>query len=265
MKISEEALQKIIKDEINEIFGFGKKKKKKQVKQEYPASELSTIIKALDDASRMSGAKLTPEQREAILDELTSILRARDFVVKENERLFLGDDYSDFLISSGTTPKLNAFLKTIARKNPKVFGQLQKVLKRGAFEISPREKYGTTGSDDQAQTNQSDKEDIDMSDIPGSDSALAASADAISSAAKKSPKSTPAPSTDQKSSKSSEAEDFIAQQFGKKVPLDAIKSFKDTQGIDDDTARKIVKVVRNAGYRLTEAQIKRFKEIAGIK
>ena len=140
MKISEEALQKIIKDEINEIFGFGKKKKKKQVK-EYPASELTVVIKALDDASRMSGAKLTPEQREAIVDELTDLLEDEGFVIKENEGLFTGG--GDITVTRQKAPKLNVFLNTVAERNPRVFKQLSGLLKRSALDTSPMIKAVT--------------------------------------------------------------------------------------------------------------------------
>ena len=72
-------------------------------------------------------------------------------------------------------------------------------------------------------------------------------------------------STTQQASTSSEAEDFIAQQFGKKVPLETIRKFANFVNLDAPTARKIVKVVRDAGYTLSEGQIKRLKKLAGSK
>ena len=130
MQISKEELQKIVKEEVNEIFGFGKKKDK-----EYPASELATIIRGLDDASRISGAKLTSSQREAIVDELTGALEDEGFVVKENERLFTGEE--DVVITHQNAPKLKGFLDTIAQKSPKVFKQLLGLFNRSALDISP--------------------------------------------------------------------------------------------------------------------------------
>ena len=50
MQISKEELQKIIKEEVNEIFGFGKKEAK-----EYPASEIAGIMRGLTDAAKKSG------------------------------------------------------------------------------------------------------------------------------------------------------------------------------------------------------------------
>lgn len=85
--------------------------------------------------------------------------------------------------------------------------------------------------------------------------------DAGSSTAQQAPTS----STTQQASTSSEAEDFIAQQFGKKVPLETIRKFANLANLDAPTARKIVKVVRDAGYTLSEGQIKRLKKIAGSK
>ena len=131
MQISKEELQKIIKEEVNEIFGFGKKEPTK----EYPASELATIIKGLDDASKRSGAELTPSQREAIVDELTGVLEDEGFVVKENERLFTGEE--DVVVTHQNAPKLKVFLDTIAQKNPKVFKQLLALFNRSALDISP--------------------------------------------------------------------------------------------------------------------------------
>tara|TARA_R100001594_G_scaffold32058_2_gene59569 strand:- start:8820 stop:9914 length:1095 start_codon:yes stop_codon:yes gene_type:complete len=131
MQISKEELQKIIKEEVNEIFGFGKKEPTK----EYPASELATIIKGLDDASKRSGAELTPSQREAIVDELTGVLEDEGFVVKENERLFTGEE--DVVVTHQNAPKLKVFLDTIAQKSPKVFKQLLGLFNRSALDISP--------------------------------------------------------------------------------------------------------------------------------
>ena len=130
MQISKKELQKVIKEEVNEIFGLGKKKDK-----EYPASELATIIRGLDDASKRSGAELTPSQREAIVDELTGILEDEGFVIKENERLFTGEE--DVVVTHQNAPKLKVFLDTIAQKSPKVFKQLLGLFNRSALDISP--------------------------------------------------------------------------------------------------------------------------------
>ena len=131
MRISRHELDQLIEAEINEIFGFGKE----EASKEYPASEMATIIRGLDDASKMSGAELTPSQREAIVDELTGVLEDEGFVIKENERLFTGEE--DVVVTHQNAPKLKVFLDTVAQKNPKVFKQLLGLFNRSALDISP--------------------------------------------------------------------------------------------------------------------------------
>ena len=131
MQLSSQELDRIIKEEINEIFGRGKK----QPSKEYPASELATIIKGLNDASKLSGAELTDSQREAIVDELTGVLKDEGFVIKEDERLFTGEE--DVMVTHQNAPKLKVFLDTVAQKNPKVFKQLLGLFNRSALDISP--------------------------------------------------------------------------------------------------------------------------------
>jgi len=129
MQISKEELQKIIKEEVNEIFGFGKKEAK-----EYPASEIAGIMRGLTDAAKKSGVSFTSQQRETIVDELVGVLEKKGFVVKENERLYTGED--DIEITQQNAPKLKAFLDTIAQKNPQVFKLVLGLFNRGALDIS---------------------------------------------------------------------------------------------------------------------------------
>ena len=220
MKISKEELQKIIKEEVNEIFGLGKKKKDSK---EYPASELATIIRGLNDASKMSGAELTPAQREAIVDELTSVLEDKGFVVKENERLFTGEE--DVVVTHQNAPKLKVFLDTVAQKNPKVFKQLLGLFNRSALDISPVVK------------------------------SIADSIPSILTVAD------PEPDEDQTATIKTEPVTVSS----KRVPLEIIKTFAQTANLDGETSRKVVKVVRDAGYILSEIEIKRLKRTAGVK
>ena len=150
MKISARELDHLIKEEINEIFGFGKSAPSK----EYPASELSTLIRGLDDASRMAGAELQASQREAIVDELIGVLEDQGFVIKENERLYTGEE--DVMVTHQNAPKLKVFLDTVAQKNPKVFKQLLGLFNRSALDISavvkditPRAPSATDPEDDE--------------------------------------------------------------------------------------------------------------------
>ena len=129
MNISKKGLNKIIQEEIEEIFG----RKKKAVK-EYPASELATLVKGIDDASRLSGADLTRSLRTAIVKELTDVLEGQGFVVKENDRLITGED--DVIVTHQNAPKLKVFLDSIAQLNPKMFKRLVKLFNRSALDIS---------------------------------------------------------------------------------------------------------------------------------
>lgn len=130
MRITRTQLDHLIQEEVNEILGFGKGAPSK----EYPASELATLMKGLSDASEMSGAQLTPAQRTAIVGELTGVLKDQGFVVKENERLFTGEE--DVVVTHQNAPKLKVFLDTVAQKNPKVFKQLLGLFNRSALDIS---------------------------------------------------------------------------------------------------------------------------------
>ena len=87
MRLSRTELDNLIKEEINEIFGFGKKESAKT----YPADEIVAIMRAVEEASRLAGAQLTPDQREAIVDEFMGALKSRGFVVNEQERLEIGE------------------------------------------------------------------------------------------------------------------------------------------------------------------------------
>ena len=130
MRISRAELDRLIEAEINEIFGFGKKEPSK----EYPASEIAGIMKGLTDAAKKSGVPFTNQQREAIVDELVGVLKKKGFVVKENERLYTGEE--DIEITQQNAPKLKTFLDTIAQKNPQVFKLVLGLFNRGALDIS---------------------------------------------------------------------------------------------------------------------------------
>ena len=131
MKISEEDLQKIVKEEVNEILGLGKKKGTK----EYPAAELATIMRGLASASKITGIQLNGAERNAIVDELTKALEDEGFAINENERLFTGE--GDITITGQKAPKLKVFLDAVAKKNPKIFNQLSGLFRRSALDISP--------------------------------------------------------------------------------------------------------------------------------
>jgi hypothetical protein len=166
MIISRVELDQLIKEEINEIFGFGK-----EAPKEYPGAELATIIRGLSDASRLSGAELTPKQREAIVDELTAVLKSQGFVIKEQERLYTGEQ--DILITHENAPKLKVFLDTVAQQNPKIFKQLLGLFNRSALDISAVVKniipsitqVGTREPDSREKPESEDDEDLTDTEV----------------------------------------------------------------------------------------------------
>lgn len=91
-------------------------------------------MRGLTDAAKKSGVPFTSQQREAIMDELVGVLEKKGFVVKENERLYTGEE--DIEITQQNAPKLKTFLDTIAQKNPQVFKLVLGLFNRGALDIS---------------------------------------------------------------------------------------------------------------------------------
>ena len=130
MKVAKQDLDQIIQEEINEIFGFGKKKAAK----EYPATELTTLLAMIQKASRMSGVKLKGS-RGVLVDEFEKILASDGFKLKEaNERLFIGKD-GNIKINSKIAPVLTNFLTTLKSESPDVFSTLTKQMKNYRFDI----------------------------------------------------------------------------------------------------------------------------------
>ena len=88
MKVTRDELNHLIEEEINEIFGFGKKKRS----QEYPATELTALLRMIQKASRKSGVRFKG-RRGVLVDEFEKILSSDGFTLKEaDERLFIGKD-----------------------------------------------------------------------------------------------------------------------------------------------------------------------------
>ena len=255
MKISQHELCSLIKEEINEIFGRGKR----QPPKEYPASELATIIKGLNDASKLAGAELTDSQREAIVDELTGVLEDEGFIIKEDERLFTGEE--DVVVTHQNAPKLKVFLNTVAQKSPKVFKQLLGLFNRSALDISPIVKSvipsATTVADPPA----------------GEDKKATIKAEPAAAQAS----SQPAP-TSQKARKLSRRDrrrlDKLRHGAGAFEPESWAKGGRGTipaQAImdldleDAEHEEAVANFLRDKGYEITEAEIKKLKVLAGIK
>ena len=100
MNITKNRLIQIIKEELNELFGSGKKKEKK----EYPSSELTALLASIQKAGRMSGIKFESE-RGSLVDEFESLLLAQGFKINEamQNRVFIGQE-EDIKINSQNAP-----------------------------------------------------------------------------------------------------------------------------------------------------------------
>ena len=130
MKISKPELDQMIQEEINELFGFGKKKASK----EYPATELTALLAMIQKASRQSGVKIKGK-RGVLADEFEKILSRSGFKLKEaNERLFIGMD-GNIAIDSDVAPVLVDFLDTLESQAPDVFKQLAKQMNNYRFNL----------------------------------------------------------------------------------------------------------------------------------
>ena len=256
MKLTESELKQIIQEEINEIFGFGKKRKPTK---EYPASELATLVRGIDKASRMAGAQLTSGQREAIVDELTSVLQTQGFVVKENERLMTGEE--DVVVTHENAPKLKVFLDTVAQKNPKVFKQLLGLFNRSALDISAAVKdiipSITTVADpepDEDHDDEDQKATTKTKPVATPDSKATRKAPEMSRRERRRlEKLRDGPGA-------FEPDPWVTGGRGD-VPVKKIMDLD----LEDKDEKAIAKLLRDAGYKLTEAEIKKLKVLSGVK
>ncbi len=130
MRITRTQLDHLIQEEVNEILGFGKSAPSK----EYPASELATLMKGCPMRPKCREPNSPRLSAQQLWGELTGVLKDQGFVVKENERLFTGEE--DVVVTHQNAPKLKVFLDTVAQKNPKVFKQLLGLFNRSALDIS---------------------------------------------------------------------------------------------------------------------------------
>jgi hypothetical protein len=131
MNITKNRLIQIIKEELNELFGSGKKKEKK----EYPSSELTALLASIQKAGRMSGIKFESE-RGSLVDEFESLLLAQGFKINEamQNRVFIGQE-EDIKINSQNAPILTRFLNALKSKNPKIYTSLNEKLKGYRFDF----------------------------------------------------------------------------------------------------------------------------------
>tara|TARA_Y100000034_G_scaffold44088_1_gene54031 strand:- start:284 stop:2200 length:1917 start_codon:yes stop_codon:yes gene_type:complete len=110
---------------VEEAF-FGKK----EVKQEYPATEVATLVQALSTAWTALKKPGAPPS-EKFYDELEALITSQNFMIQEQEegRLFLGQDLKFDAIKA---PTIVALLQT-AKANKKISSQLQNFFKNAGF------------------------------------------------------------------------------------------------------------------------------------
>lgn len=142
MQATEQEVSSLIEEEINEIFGFGKKKK---ASKEYPATELTTLLGILRNASRKSGVKFKGK-KGTLVDEFEKILASDGFKLNEaDERVFIGKD-GNIAFDSKVAPVLTNFLTTLKSESPDVFSALAKQMNNYRFAM-PDELAAVASSD----------------------------------------------------------------------------------------------------------------------
>ena len=110
---------------VEEAF-FGKK----EVKQDYPATEVATLVQALSTAwTALSKPGAPPSEK--FYDELEALITSQNFMIQEQEegRLFLGQDLKFDAIKA---PTITTLLQT-AKANKKISSQLQNIFKNAGF------------------------------------------------------------------------------------------------------------------------------------
>jgi len=110
---------------VEEAF-FGKK----EVKQDYPATEVATLVQALSTAWTALKKPGAPPS-EKFYDELEALITSQNFMIQEQEegRLFLGQDLKFDAIKA---PTITTLLQT-AKANKKISSQLQNIFKNAGF------------------------------------------------------------------------------------------------------------------------------------
>ena len=131
MQATEQEVSSLIEEEINEIFGFGKKKKSSK---EYPATELTTLLRKLQLAIKKSGVRF-PGRRGSMVDAFEKILNSKGYSINEaDERVFIGQD-GNIEISKATAPSIVSWLEQVKEKDPGVFANLTRELANYRFDI----------------------------------------------------------------------------------------------------------------------------------
>ena len=127
MQISKQDLDRMIHEEINELFGFGKKEPSK----EYPASEMATITSTLFALAKKANVEQTEQSRNTMVDELEKALAQQGYKLHEQD-LILGDELT---IDIGSMPTLAKMIGDILQAIPEAEALITKAFKRGGITL----------------------------------------------------------------------------------------------------------------------------------
>jgi len=127
MRISRYELDTLIKEEVNEILGFGKKESSKQ----YPADAMAYLLRRLFAIASEVGVEPDGSTRETIVGEIEKLLSGEGYEL--HEQLNLGGNV-EFALTGGEAPKLLGLIKDIITKKPAAAALITRLFKRGAID-----------------------------------------------------------------------------------------------------------------------------------
>ena len=108
-------------------------KSRPKVMSDYPATEIATIVKTISDLGKKANI---PVDTAKIVDEFEEMLKAQNFVIKE-QKLELG---ADLKLDLGKAPRLKAFMFDLAKKDKNLLAPLIKALSNGSFDVGDKYK-----------------------------------------------------------------------------------------------------------------------------
>jgi len=228
-----------MKKEMNELFGFGKRKK------EYPATELTTILNVLISVAKKNGINLNANQREKLVNELEKALNDVGYVVNE-QKLMLGTDI-ELKVDAESMPVLTALLSKLSIKNPNILKGIPALFKRGAINLDLSKLERPKVSFDEPEE--------DLAATIKTEPATGEPEEDLAATIKTEPVSMPAAS-DEKNNKI-----YVISQ-------EDISKFALRAGLDrkPKVLKKMVDVLEQGGFTIAEQKtIKHWKLLAGIK
>lgn len=108
-------------------------KSRPKVMSDYPATEIATIVKTISDLGKKANI---PVDTAKIVDEFEEMLKAQNFVIKE-QKLELG---ADLKLDLGKAPTLKAFMDDLAKKDKSLLTPLMRALSNGSFNVGEEYK-----------------------------------------------------------------------------------------------------------------------------